>query len=894
MDRTIPGAAEGQWASASREVARLMGAGKCKQAVELAKTEHKRLNTAASEKLLVDAYLARIEQFQNKGATQDAQTLLNLVRQRFPAHQAELGDLSLKSAAAEGNIEALVAPLGRGDASPEQRTLIETALRRNLTDLPRLANCATLPAGHALRSAAAAIWGAFSAVSAGPVTDAQIALAEVSRHSPLADWKLLIRGMAAFYRGEDGPCRRNLTAIAEDSVVRRIANVLLAAVDHSPPAPGRAGALQARVAGDDKALRRALDRLETALNSRYLDTLTSAMRAALEACSASHPELLDNLRQRISVRCAMEEVPVREVLKVMGPARKDSIFWRLLARSAEMQQTPLAAAAFWDRFRRHAIQEGAFAGGSMEEAAVHLHAARLLAEAYSRRSADPRLFHHIRDYYKNQPEEIAALEPKVQSEVDEATEAHHLFRRAVEIDPHAPAFVQWYAWAQASRLPARQLQELAELWHRKLPAEPKPLLILSQLAEDRKALKLALNYLSQAEARDPMNPAARKARVRLTLSTAWKHFLDRKPHLVQQDLEALAALPAMSEEDRPALLEAMRAAWHAIAGASSAAQAAADRMARLAGPVMAPHLLESVKDLIRYSHDLPPLLPEPALLQPLEVAEAESRIIRLNRDTLVPIYRPKSWTPLIAEVLEQEPCPLSQAALRDIAFGAITMQDWEVAYRATAAGLSGASGSNAGWFLLRRAQSVTKWSGRRAAQCLRAALELSRQGHDPELAANISDVVEQVPEAQAALDAAAGRALGSELLEEVLNSERKARKYPRNQAEAERYVVALAVPQPFNPFEDDDQASELDDGPFDDADLPELPPGVSPEILEEAFRGSGMPLPKPGEGLDPKLIGKMAAILADLLTAESEPDEEQGSRGFLPRLFGRRKKKNRR
>jgi hypothetical protein len=101
--------------------------------------------------MLVEAYLARIEQFQNKGATQDAQTLLNLVRQRFPAHQGRLASLSLKSAAAEGNIEALVAPLGRTDASPEQRSLIESELRRSLTDPRRLANCATLNAEHPLR-----------------------------------------------------------------------------------------------------------------------------------------------------------------------------------------------------------------------------------------------------------------------------------------------------------------------------------------------------------------------------------------------------------------------------------------------------------------------------------------------------------------------------------------------------------------------------------------------------------------------------------------------------------------------------------------------------------------------------------------------------------------------
>src|SRR5687768_8757777 len=59
-----------------QQVTRLIAAGKCKQAVELAKEEHKRRNTPESQRLLVDAYVSRIEQFRSKGAAEDARTLL--------------------------------------------------------------------------------------------------------------------------------------------------------------------------------------------------------------------------------------------------------------------------------------------------------------------------------------------------------------------------------------------------------------------------------------------------------------------------------------------------------------------------------------------------------------------------------------------------------------------------------------------------------------------------------------------------------------------------------------------------------------------------------------------------------------------------------------------------
>ena len=892
MDRKS-GTAETQTAGVPQEVERLIAAGKGKQAVELAKTEHKRLNTAASERLLVDAYLARIEQFQNKGATQDAQTLLNLVRQRFPGHQGRLGGLVLRSAAAEGNIEALIAPLARDDVPPEERSLIESILRRKLTDPSRLAACPALRPDHPLRSAAAALDKALAAAATGPVTDEQISLPEISRSSPLADWKMLVRALAAFHRDGDDLCRRNLSVIPQDSAVRPAADVLLAAIDHAPPLPGRSGALQARIASDDKPLRQALVALDAAFNSQYLEILEQAMRAALQACSTSHPEFLDNLRQRISVRCAMEDVPVKAVLKVMGPARKDSVFWRLLARSAEMQQTPQAAAVFWDRFRLHAIAEGMFSPSSLEDAAVQLHAASSLAGSYSPPSADLRLFRHIRDYYNNQPDEIARLIPKNPGEVNDATDVSHLLRRVVEIDPHPSAFSLWHTWALGSRMPERQVQELAELWHRKLPAEPKPLLVLSQLAEERKALKLALKYLSQAETLDPMNPDGRKARLRLTLSTAWKHFTDRKPHLVQQDLEALSGLPAMSEGDRPALLEAMRAAWHAIAGASFAAQAAADRTAQLAGPIMAPHLLESIKELIRYPHENPPHIPELESPDPLAVAEAESRIIRLTRATRVPIYRPRSWSPLIDRVLGQNPCPLPEAALLDIAFGEVVMEEWDLAYRASAAGLGAAKGTSAAWFLLRRAQSLPEWAGRRATQCLRAALELSRQSQDPQLAAEVAKVIDRIPEAQDAVNGPGGRALGEELLEKVLKSERAARNYPRNERDAEKHVVALAVPVAYD--QDDSYAEGEDEfgDPFDDQNVSSLLQNVSPEMLEEIIRTLGMPMPRRGEPLNPKLVSRVASVLSDLLFNGGGLDSEPERPGILNRIFGRGRRSKR-
>src|SRR5829696_9648098 len=117
MERS-PAAVPGQTPSddtharaAASEVDRLIAAGKCKQAVELAKAEHKRGVTPETERQLVHAYLARVEQFQQKGMAEEAATLLTLVRERFPGHRDRLLRLEIRSAAAGQRVADLVAPL---------------------------------------------------------------------------------------------------------------------------------------------------------------------------------------------------------------------------------------------------------------------------------------------------------------------------------------------------------------------------------------------------------------------------------------------------------------------------------------------------------------------------------------------------------------------------------------------------------------------------------------------------------------------------------------------------------------------------------------------------------------------------------------------------------------
>lgn len=918
----------------AEQVRRLLAAGKCKQAVELAKDEHKLRPTPQSEQLLVDAYVCRIEQFEDKGAFEDARVLLKVVADRFPAHRGRFAVPAARAAAAEGKVADLVAPLADPNVTADARAAIEAAVRRELVDLAGLVGTSALPPGHPLKAGAAAVWRAFQAVTAGPVTDEQIALPEISHRSPLAGWKLLVRALAAFYRDDDAGCRRALEGIGTDTAVRRLVPVVTALAEHKALPPGPAGALQAKVAPGDRPLKEAVANFEKALTANSTSRLKRAIRDACAACRASHPDRYERLRQHISVRCVMEGVPAADVLDAMGPARRDAYFWRLLARGMEQRANPEMAAVNWERFARHAVHEKQFAANSPEAAMVYLQAAGLVARLPAAELAFVRNQRHGRsvlvEMYKGQPPEVAALAPKSDADVfRRALDPGWLFRQSAEIYPDAETFRQWHAWAQDANLQPKEVEDIAKFWRQKVPRDVKAPLLLSTLAEQRNALKLALTHLADAEAIDALHPAVRKARLRLTLSTAWRHFKARKPHLVEQDLAELAAVPAMAEGDRPALLTAMRAAWHAVRGDKPAADREYADLAGRVGPLAATALLDSIEYTARLGDvgGWPGDHPEPTAADPdpRAVAEAEARLMVLGTDLNLHILRPRAWSPLVNEVLRQVPCPLPPAGVSAIGRAAAGRGDREQAYLASAALLdfgefsraAAASGPAAARALLLRAKSLPAWAHARVTQCLRAAADLARQAHDPDLIAEVSAEVDHDPRTQRAM--ARGRGLGDEVLADVLKAEREARAFPKGPADADRHVVAVANEAgPGGAFEDGaDQDDEAGGGPFDedydDEDdngpfprgIPGLPKGLPrsamPVVAELIEQYGRLPSPEELMQTDPamavRLMMTVEGINIDLNPGMlNELLNELGRRppGFGGGGGGRRKKKRRR
>ena len=67
-----------------------------------------------------------------------------------------------------------------------------------------------------------ALVAALDAVTRGPVAAESVALPEISRQSPLAPWKMLIRAIQAFYGNEDALCEKYLAAVEPAAAAERL------------------------------------------------------------------------------------------------------------------------------------------------------------------------------------------------------------------------------------------------------------------------------------------------------------------------------------------------------------------------------------------------------------------------------------------------------------------------------------------------------------------------------------------------------------------------------------------------------------------------------------------------------------------------------------------------
>jgi hypothetical protein len=707
--------------------------GKSKTALDNAKEFHKEQGSAESEILLIDAYLARIGALFDQNLVVEAKSLIALVRERFPSAKERLDNLNSAASARGGDLDELLKPLNDPGLSAERRAAIEQVIQNQVTDLAPLACCAALPPEHGLRQAAAAIDRAFGVVTSGPVTDRQIALPEISHRSPLANWKLLIRAIACFYRNQDKACEDCLASIRPESAPWRLVPAMRAMLGATPGArlaaksavnlkPAEA-ALKSRTSGSLGEFRRALADLDHAFaHAEQPAQVFKAVRAAVRECRQSAPDLLVELRQMVCVRGEVAGLETqRMIVALEGAPRRDAIFFRDLARTLERtgdSEDLMQGCKCWDCFRQEAVHEGWFAERSLEIAALYLHMAGLLGRM-------PAVL--LREMQR-------PFDRAVSRESNYFCFPEELYARACLIDPHPDAFSQWLRWARGNSIV--EAESVARAWSKALPDAVEPLLFLMEEAEKRNAFPTALSCLEKAERIDAVNSAVRAARLRLLAAAALQHLQKKKPHLAAQRLAEIGALPQSRQGDRPAFLDAMRVLICLASGDKPGASQALLEVERVLGDGLAALIFISGCAVSAKRKDLvflpfPDKLPEQQrshLPASMARAIALAADIGLARNFQLPIEyfdETEAQFPRISGSLNVE-------QIRLLGELGIVSEHPRLAWAASAAGLD-RGGPTEAYFLLLRARALPEGLDDRYQALTAAAAELGRTHRDMEV-----------------------------------------------------------------------------------------------------------------------------------------------------------------
>ena len=935
--RLTPGKIQSISSGFADEVNRLISRGKIKTALSRAKSHHKRLGTAESEMVLVDAYIARIREMIAKGLTVEAKTLLEVVRGRYNCPDHRLTELNAVISLREGRIDELVRPLENPALPQEQHAAIEKIITNELVDLNLLARCETLPSGHPLKTAALATVAAFARVTSGFVSDEEVALPAVSRRSPLAPWKILIRALASFYRHDDEICEKHLNAVDPESAPGRLVPLIreLIAGQSKVGLNKNSVLLAEKVIGNTKTTREALQTLDAVLAANQPRKLFNAVRKAVEVCEQSCPELVARLKQHVSIRSWMLDVDAQDVNRALGgPSLKNAYFWLLHARAADIKGNCLWACAMLAEFRKHALYEGWFSEKSIEVSVIYLYMADLLGRLPTEdfewlQSRFKREFRGFESYYLGQPGSVLEAVRKDRRGVSDTYFLYpeHLYRLAVEIDPASETFRQWLAKTEKYTSHWKQSDAVALAWHQAVPDDTQPLLYLMKSAEQRNAFQKALGYLDKAERLDGLNPEVKRARLRLLTATAIRHLKQKKTHLAQKDFSEIEVLPQSAEGDRPAFVMALKSIAAMIDGQTAELNRLnLELMNFFENPLSAKVLMQGLlmaSGLSERQTCLPADFQEP--LADDDLAAAVARGCILGDDMGIPLAIPPECEIKLHDFFATAEGTLDSAAIRIIAEASLRGKNLELAHAAAGAGLL-VGGTATAEFLILRARSLPAWENDRIDDCLTAAIELARRERKMDL---IDEAIELRREGKGSpfgfsifgdVMANGNPSMSAEELEEVLQREKETRDYPSfmptdffndfddddledsqcRHCDAKNCADRQAAYRPGNLSDDDvdDEDDEFDDIPdfsvFLEDFLPDLPPGLM-SLIMKVFSKHG----KNGSFPDPQELTRKDPWLADQLRREILKAEADGTlpnfdRDWFPGWRSRNSKRNRR
>ncbi|MGM0488801.1 MAG: tetratricopeptide repeat protein [Planctomycetota bacterium] len=201
--------------------------GNAKAALKQAKVRFRGDASHDNRQLLEHAFLARIEQLHKLNKAKEAKAALK-----------ELLDLGPEIPPVVERLPRLQVILGEEGVDPDQVLESDPSLLNELIDQAILDEQRELPDHADIQRQVTAVREALAAVEQGEDEAANRLLADISRNSPVADWRLFARGLSAFYQQDAARAKQNWSRLDATRPGHRIARTLLVAAGMAPEENG--------------------------------------------------------------------------------------------------------------------------------------------------------------------------------------------------------------------------------------------------------------------------------------------------------------------------------------------------------------------------------------------------------------------------------------------------------------------------------------------------------------------------------------------------------------------------------------------------------------------------------------------------------------------------------
>lgn len=197
-------------------------------ALDYAKQLHKLEPTPGHVELLKCAYLLRAEQLLTQGANEDAGNVLSVAMELAPSESAWIEKIAPLMARAGRGAKA-IALLEKVPESAQSESIYQ-AVADNAVVKGQSARD-TLP--ERVRADFDRVLQAFALLEKGRDEECRSALQGIGLRSPFAEWKLMLRGLLAYYQGEDARAIENWQRLDAHRVPARLIAPLRVGIDPS-------------------------------------------------------------------------------------------------------------------------------------------------------------------------------------------------------------------------------------------------------------------------------------------------------------------------------------------------------------------------------------------------------------------------------------------------------------------------------------------------------------------------------------------------------------------------------------------------------------------------------------------------------------------------------------